>query len=127
MKIAVVPFLIMLLFIGCLTDSGETLPDLTLLAANSIKSVTVSGRSVAFKVGCTLPQPCYTVVRTDHAIDGTDVSLTILGRRTTDDPCLEVLVNIDTEASIIVPSAGSYTFRFWRYDEKTIDTTLSIP
>jgi hypothetical protein len=127
MKATVAILFTTLFFSGCLTDSGESLPEPTPISVNLIKSAAVSGLSVSFVVNCFLPQPCWTIVRTDQGVVGADVKFTVIGRRTTNGPCLDVQVSVDTETKIRVPSTGTYTFHFWQYGGTTIDTTLAIP
>ncbi len=113
--------------IGCLTDQGAKLPDSVAVPVDSIKSISITGKTVSAVVWCTVPTPCWGFVRTDQTVSGNNVHLKIFARNTTNDPCIQVLGSIEAPVRVTVPSAGSYTFRFWRYNNTTLDTTIAIP
>ena len=119
-------FLLGILFYGCVTDSGDKLPEPKAVSVNNIKAANVVGRSASFTVVCTVPEPCWRFVRSEITSSGNIVTATMIAQRTTKDPCLQVLVNIDAPATVTVASAGTYVFKFWRNDGSTVDTTLTI-
>jgi hypothetical protein len=112
--------------VGCVTDSGEKSTESQPVDAYSIKSIQASGRTVSFQVACTVPEPCWAFTRTEYAKSGDAYAVTVFARRTTSDPCLQVLSSIDAPFSVSVGSAGSYTFRFRRSDGTTVDTTITV-
>ena len=115
-----------LLFTACLTDSGEKLPEPQAVSAYAFQSVNISGRYISVIVRCVVPEPCWTFARTDRSKSGNIFAVTVFARRTTNDPCPQVLSSIDAPFDAAVESPGSYSFRFWRHDGTTLDTTLTV-
>jgi len=111
---------------GCMTDSGESLPDPIPVSAYLIESAQISARTVTLEVVCSVPEPCWAFARTEQARSGNSYFVTVYARRTTNDPCLQVLSSINASFSTTVEAPGSYTFAFWRYDGTTLDTVLTI-
>ena len=113
---------------GCLRDMGTGSNfRVSQLATHSIKSVSVSGRTVTFSLGCAIPEAgCWKYLRADHSAGSGSYLVTVQGQRTTNDPCLQVMGSIPVTTSITVPGPGTYEFSFWQYDT-TIDTTITIP
>ncbi len=118
--------LILLIFGGCITDTGEILPDVSRASVDSIKSIGVEGRTVSFTVASTVPTPCYIFVRSEYSISGQSIPVTVFVRPRNNDPCFQVLWSLDAPVAIVVPHSGSYTFKFWRWGGQTLDTTLTF-
>jgi len=116
----------LLCFIGCVTDSGEKLPDPVWVSVTSIKSATIVGKTVQFTVVCWVPEPCWRYARSNVKFFGQFVAIGVYVQRTTSEQCAQVLTSIDVPVNITVPSAGTYTFQFTRL-ETTADTTMTIP
>jgi hypothetical protein len=110
---------------GCI-DMGEQLPAPLPSSAEFICRVTIQGRTVTFNIVCMIPTPCWEFARSDHSISGQFIAVTVFTRPRNNDPCIQVLSSIEAPVTIEVPSAGSYTFRFWRYDSISVDTTLTF-
>ena len=111
---------------GCITDTGGQLPDARPASADSISSVAIQGRTVSFVVSCAVPTLCFEFVRSDYSISGQSIPVTVYVRSRNNYPCPEVISSLEAPATIVVPSSGSYTFRFWRYEGQTLDTTLTF-
>ena len=111
---------------GCLTDSGEKLPDPKPVSATAIQSAGISGMAISIVVRCVVPEPCWAFTRTDYSKSSNTFAVTVFARRTTNDPCLQVLSSIDAPFNVTVDALGSYSFQFWRYDGTTLDTTLIV-
>jgi hypothetical protein len=127
MKIATIIFSALLPLLGCVTDSNQKLPEPKAVSTTLIKSTSIQERTIVFTVVCTTPEPCWKFVRFDNSTLGQSITTTVFAQRTTNDPCLQVLSSIEVPVTIVVPSNGTYSFRFWQYDGKTLDTTLTIP
>jgi len=119
--------LVIVAFAGCLTDSGEKLPDPIPVSAYLIKSANVSVRSISLVVACGTPNPCWCFTRTEHSRSANTYTVKVFAKLTTNDPCIQIVGSIDAPFNVTVEGPGSYTFRFWRYDGTTVDTTLVIP
>lgn len=111
---------------GCLNDMGQQIPVSQPANAESISRAAVQGRTVSFLVVCTLPTPCWEFVRSEHAIAGPNIAVTVIVRPLNGDPCIQVLSHVEAPATIVVPSAGTYMFHFWRYGNSSLDTTLTF-
>jgi hypothetical protein len=116
---------IVLCISGC-NDMGEQLPAPLPASAESIRFTTIQGRTVSFIVVCMIPTPCFEFVRSDYSTSGQIIFVTVYVRGNSNGLCEQVVSSIEAPITISVPSAGSYTFRFWRYDDSPVDTTLSF-
>ncbi len=125
MKKAALLALISLTFGGCITDTGEQLPDPKPVSADSISSIAIQGRTISFIVSCTVGDPCWRFVRSDHSVSGRTIAVTIYARRF-NAICPAVVVSIKAPATVVVPSSGSFTFQFWRWGGQTLDTMLTF-
>ncbi len=81
MKKAAFLMLISLTIGGCITDMGEQLRDPEPVSADSISSIAIQGRTVSFIVSCTVGNPCWRFVRSDHSVSGRTIAFTIYARR----------------------------------------------
>jgi len=128
MKPTILVLLALSIVVGC-SDLGDQLPGsfVSPIAANRIVQVDVTGRSLSFLVNCTMPEPCWVFQRIDQTLSGTVASIRVYGRRTTTEACAQVIWWLDARCNVSVPSAGTYTFTFWRGGTSTVDTTLSVP
>lgn len=119
--------LVLVIFINsCLTDSNDNLPEPQPVSAYEIKSVNVRGRYISIVAGCGTPESCWAFNRTSYSRSNNTFLITVFAQRTTNDPCLQVISSIDARFNTIVNAPGTYTFRFWRNDGTTVDTTLNI-
>jgi len=105
---------------------GEQLPDPMPASMDSIKSISIQGRTVSFIVSCPVPTLCFVFVGSDYSISGQSVAVTVYVRSRDDYPCPQVIWSMEAPATVVVPSSGSYTFQFWRYGGQTLDTTLTF-
>lgn len=112
---------------GCLINSEEKLPDIIPVSANLIKNANVSGRTISVVVVCETPNPCYCFTHTEHSRSANIYTVKVFARLTTNDPCIHIVGSIDAPFNVSVEGPGSFTFRFWRDDNTTVDTTLVIP
>jgi hypothetical protein len=111
--------------LGCKDDPAETLPSPEWVSVSSIKSVSVTNRTLSFTVVCVVSESCWRFARIENQASGQSVMIFVYAQRTTNGPCAQVLTSIDAPGSFTVPSAGTYTFRFKRL-ETTIDTTINF-
>lgn len=112
---------------GCVTDSEKKLPDPQQVGVWSIKSISVSGRTISATVVGMATESCWGFVRADHTISGSTITVSIFARRLTNDPCATVMTPIEAPLSITVPTSGTYTLKFWRQQNQSLDTTITIP
>jgi hypothetical protein len=122
MKMIIILLAMPLSLISCITDAGvETSP----ISAYKIKNIAISSRSLSFVVNCELPNPCWAFVRTEVTTSGNEVFFKVFARSTSS-ACIDVLSSLDAPASVTLQSSGTYTFRFWQYNDKTLDSTLVV-
>ena len=55
------------------------------------------------------------------------VNITIYIQRQTNDPCPDMVSSIESDITVPVGSGNTYLFKFWKYNETTLDTTIFIP
>lgn len=111
---------------GCPTDAGEQTPAPQAVPAISIKSISGSAGGVSFTVECSVPNPCWCYVRTDQTISGNTLLLKVFAGPLNNEPCIQVVSTVDASGSVALPAKGTYTVRFWKSDEATIDTTIAV-
>ncbi len=112
---------------GCLTDLGTKLPDPRLVSVDSIRSISVSNRTIFSNVISGAPESCWGFVRAEHSFAGNEITVKVYAQRLTHEPCLQVVTPIVATFSMFVPSAGTYTLKFWHQQEKRLDTTTTVP
>ncbi len=63
------------------------------------------------------------------ANDGNACKVTIIGKEYVepDKACIQICMRYNVPVSVPLPGPGTYTFKFWRTDGSTLDTTLTIP
>lgn len=117
----------LLMLLSCSTDSSEVLPDPRPVSTDFIKSINIDKTTIRFTVLSEVPQPCYKFHSSEVESSNATVSIKIYAQRTTNDPCLEMLSSIESEISLTVTSANTYLFKFWKYNDATMDTVIAIP
>lgn len=95
-----------------------------LLPATRIKEVALGNGSASFTISCVAPNPCYGFDRLEKAVKGTEMTIKIYGKRTTNDPCIQVVSNIDVTADLKMPKPGRYRVKFFGKNGATVDTTV---
>lgn len=124
------PIIILLgafMLVGCLTDAGENFTESRPVGATKFKSVSVSKQTISVLVTCELPNPCWKFVRIDYDKSGTTYDAKVFAAQTGERVCPQVIVYADVPLDVEVSGPGSYTFKFWRYDGTTLDTTIVVP
>ena len=111
---------------GCLTNSGENWAVPKKVSALSFDSVGVSGRTIFIVVRCGVPEPCWQFAKIDYVRLDNTFTITVLARRSTDNPCPEVMSSIPAPYVVTVESAASYSFKFWKNGGTTLDTILVV-
>jgi len=65
--------------------------------------------------------------RADVVSQANSFLITIYGQQERDANCTQAFIEFDAPVNIQIPSAGTYTFRFWETDSTTLDTTFAVP
>ncbi|MDZ7715338.1 MAG: hypothetical protein U5J95_03915 [Balneolaceae bacterium] len=120
--------LIILLFLvaACNADPSGNLPDPEPIQTEQLKNITIDGLNVSFETINTIPEPCWELADYESSISNSEVVITIFGQRTTTDPCMQVVSSLEANVEITLPQNGTYTFKFFRYEGETLDTTLTV-
>lgn len=92
-----------------------------------VKSVNFDENSVNFKIVSSVPQPCYSFSSSKIESSNEVVNTTIYTQRQTNDPCPDMVSSIESDITVPVESGNTYLFKFWKYNETTLDTTIIIP
>lgn len=112
--------------LGCLIDSGKSLPEPRVVSTFNAEVISMTNRKVEFSITCIVPEPCWEFVRSEQTISGPDVYVQAFARRATDDMCIQVISTIKANISVSVPSAGNYRFYFWRSDTSSFDVAVAV-
>ncbi len=127
MKLLKYLFLLMVVTLaGCLINSEENQSDPIPVSANQIRNASVSGRTISIVAACETPTPCWCFSYTKHIRSANTYTVTVFARLTTNDPCITIVGSTDAPFNVTVEVPGSYSFRFWRSDDATVDTTLVV-
>ena len=118
---------ILFILLSCSIDSSNDLPDPHPANAKIIKSVNFDEDSVNFTVVSSVPQPCYSFASSKIESSNEVVNITIYTQRKTNDPCPDMVSSIESDITVPVESGNTYLFKFWKYNETTLDTTIIIP
>lgn len=110
---------------GCMTDAGVSEP--RPFSAGKFKSVNVSTRTISLLVDCQVPDPCWKFFRTDYNRSDMTYNAKIFAIPTGETVCPDVIGHVYAPLEVTVSGPGSYTFKFWRYDGTTLDTTVVVP
>ena len=106
------------------TNNGEmlTLP-------SPVVSVTVSQKSttqISFLAKASWHNGCGRFAYFDSTRTGFTYSIKVFGTQPKNAVCTQAFIQFDAPVAIKIPVSGSYTFRFWRSDTTSLDTTLVL-
>ncbi len=119
--------LLLLILLSCSTSSNNHLSEPVPADTEMIKSVVIQQDSIHFTVINGTPTPCYGFNSTKIESSNDVVSVKVYIQDLTNDPCITLLSSIETEITVPVESGNTYLFRFWKYGDATLDTTITIP
>ncbi len=127
MKTHIVEFVILCIFpAGCSpTDLGDEY--LTLRSPVASAAVTSQSASeVSFLAKASWHNGCGRFARAEVTQNGFSILITVFGRQPKDANCTQAFIEFDAPVTFKVPSAGTYTFKFWRTDSTSYDITCTI-
>lgn len=116
-----------IIFLSCQTDIVNQPDKITL--KSYVGSVTVSSKTnnkVSFIAKASWHNGCgkfshFTSTKTDNVFD-----ITVYGEQPKDAVCTLAIIEYDAPIEISIEESGKYTFRFWRSDATTLDTTITF-
>jgi hypothetical protein len=94
--------------------------------AIAFKQIAIAGRSVSFVILCNVGDPCWHFDRTESSRLDSNIYLKIYAKRDPNAGCVAIESSIDAEATVTLPSAGTYSFHFNGYAGSSRDTTITI-
>ena len=126
MKIVAVGFVALLvIFVSCATDFGDEM----LTRRSYVASVTVTQQSasqVTFNAKASWHNGCGKFGRAEVVRSSSVFFVTVYGTQPKDALCTQAFIQFDAPVTVQIPIAGTYTFKFWRTDSTSYDTTLTI-
>jgi len=119
---------IILLLFSFLIFSCKIDDDVTarIIWPQSIKQVTVSGKTISFIVICQVPTPCYDYYNYNETNDNGQYIIKFYAKQDAQNICPQVVSSLDVYYKKTVPQNGAYTFHFLRNDSTSLDTTIVI-
>jgi len=113
-------------FTGCSrsTDEGDYIERVTPVENQTVTSKTST--SISFNTVVGWGNGCGKFSRSDVIKADSVYLIKILGREPKDAVCTAVLISFNAPVTINLPSTGTYTFKFWRSDSTSTDTTITI-
>jgi len=113
-------------FMGCsVTDLGDEL----LILRSSVATATLTNQStsqVTFLARASWFNGCGRFARAEITRNASSFFITIYGMQPKDAVCTQAFILFPAPVTIQIPSGGTYTFKFWRTDSTSYDTTLTI-
>ncbi len=127
MKKLTLLFLPVFILLSCSTSSNDELPEPIPADTEMIKNVVIQQDSIHFTLVNGTPTPCYgfNSVKIENSND--EVNVKVYVQNLTNDPCITVLSSIETEITVPVKSGNTYLFKFWKFENATLDTVITIP
>lgn len=116
---------VLLCFLACkITESDE---DLTLRSSVASAKVTSQSTSqVSFVAKASWHNGCGRFSRADVTQSASSFFITIYGTQKKNAVCTQAFIEFDAPVTIQVPATGTYTFKFWRTDTTSFDTTFAV-
>ncbi len=106
------------------TDEGDYIEWATPVVSQEVKSKTSS--LVSFTARASWGSSCGGFSRAVVAKTDSVYSIKVFGRQPKNAVCLAVMISFEAPVTINIPSPGTYSFKFWRSDSTTIDTTFIV-
>ncbi len=118
--------MLLLFFVGCnIFDNNDehlTLPSYV----NSAMVTSTSSSQVSFIAKASWHNGCGRFARADVTQNGLVFQIIVYGTQKKNDICTQAFIEFDAPVTIHIPSMGTYTFKFWRSDTSSFDTTFTI-
>ncbi len=121
-KIILALFLLSLLSSCNMDDNIET----ALIWPDSLKEVSVSGRTVNFTVTCRIPTPCYDFDKYNEEQEGNHYFISFFAKHDKQRVCPQVVSSLDAYYKKTLPQGGEYVFHFMHKDSTSLDTVIVI-
>lgn len=116
---------------GCSDNATEPEPYWFYLAVpvDSIAVGQVNGSGAGFIARVGWRNACGEFSHNVITRDGNTFTVTVIGKEyiSPATACAQVETSFSAPVSVPLPGPGTYTFRFWRTDSTTLDTTLTAP
>lgn len=117
-------FVLLTLFVAC--DLGDT-NDEKLVLPSYVHSLIVTSRAPAFVAKASWHNGCGRFERADISRKDSIYSIRIFGSQKKNAVCTQAPIEYDAPASFSpILERGTYTFKFWRSDTTSLDTTLAL-
>jgi hypothetical protein len=117
---------LILLLYSCSTNSDPTDLIVRSSGVGEIVNIDSSSPNVSFRVLAGWTNSCGRLHHTDVTVSGQTYNIKVFGFQTKDEVCLAVMTAYEADININVQMPGNYTFKFWKSDGATLDTTLTI-
>ena len=126
--LAIVMFLFPVLLVGCTSPDGGA-DDEYLTFPSSVASVTITSQSpigISFVAKAWWHNGCGRFSRVDISGSDSVYFVTVFGFQRKHAVCTQAFIQYDATVSVTILQPGIYTFKFWRSDTSSCDTTISI-
>jgi len=127
MKVLAVGFCTLcVVFVDCsLTDFGDEL----VVRRSYVGSAAVTQKAtfqVSFIAKASWHNGCGRFSRAEVTQSASSFFITVYGMQKKNAVCTQAFIEFDAPVTVQIPTAGTYTFKFWRTDSTSYDTTLTI-
>ena len=116
----------LLFFWGCSTSVTDYEPEVIPAYAHVIHDVEFGNNTITISVFSGAPDPCYNSVSPKITMNENDYQIQLY-QKSTGQPCIQILGSILHEITLPASSGYAYTYRFNRFNEAPLDTTIIIP
>ena len=97
--------------------------------ATPVLTQTVTAKTstiVSFLARATWGSSCGSFSRSEVARTDSVYFIKVFGRQPKDAVCLTVVISFEAPITVNIPSPGTYSFKFWKSDSTSKDTTFTV-
>jgi len=92
----------------------------------SIRMASKGASRVTFTAYASWGSSCGSYSRAEVGTTDSAFTIKIYGKEPKNAVCLAVMTTFEAPVTVFLPSPGAYTFKFWRSDSTSLDTTFTI-
>lgn len=96
---------------------------------SSVASISVSAKtnkSIFFIAKATWHNGCGRFSHFTSTKSESTFTISVYGKQPKDAICTQAFIEFDAPVEIAISAAGTYTFKFWKTDSSSIDTTITF-
>jgi hypothetical protein len=121
---------LLLTLVLCFTCSCNILSDDETASSKSpVKSISIlsqTNNKVSFMAKASWPNGCGYFSHFTYSKTNSNFYITVFGTQPKHATCTLAFIEYDAPVDLTIDKAGTYTFKFWRTDSTSVDTTITF-